>query len=70
MWLRIIGKVGNSNCVVLPRELLRGIEWKRGDYLSILVVNQNKVMLEKVDLAGLSDTVLTALSGIPNIKHE
>jgi len=70
MWLRILSKIGNSNCVVLPIQLLRGTGWKRGDYLQISVLEINKILLEKVDITKIPDELLKAVKELPTIKYE
>ncbi|MCR4323006.1 MAG: AbrB/MazE/SpoVT family DNA-binding domain-containing protein [Candidatus Azambacteria bacterium] len=65
MWVRIIGKIGNSKSVVLPAQLLRGLNWKRGDYMHISVVGPDKVMLMKFEAKDMPDRVTEFLQDLP-----
>lgn len=55
MWLRLITKIGNSKHIVLPTMALRSLGWDRGDWLQVSVVGANKILLEKLELARLTD---------------
>lgn len=61
MWIRILGRIGNSNAVVLPSALLRGLKWGRGDFVQISVLDQNKVLLTRFDANLVSDAVREAI---------
>ena len=70
MWLRIIGKIGGSNSVVLPAQLMNGIGWRRGDHVQLSILAPNKVLITKLDVENLKDAVRQALEELPTIKYE
>lgn len=70
MWIRVIGRVGNSNAVVLPVQLLKGLGWKRGDYVEISVVGPDKVMLTRFDEKTMPDKVREFLKELPTKIYE
>ena len=65
MWIRVLGRVGNSNCVVLPQQLLRGLYWERGDFVEISIVGPDKVMLTRFDEKTMPDKVREFLKELP-----
>lgn len=70
MWVRIIGRIGNSNALVLPTALLRGLNWARGDYVQISIVGPDKVMLTKFSEVDMPDKVREFLQDLPIKKYE
>lgn len=68
MWLRIIGRINQSYCVVLPIALMHSLGWARGDHVQISIAGENKVLISKLDVAKLSDAALEALKELPEIK--
>lgn len=69
MWVRRIGRVGNSEMVHFPVSALRALEWKRGDFLVIEMPNSHQLLMTKFDPAQVPDRVREALVPLPEIQH-
>lgn len=70
MWVRVIGKVGNSQMVVLPPSICRSLGWERGDYLLINVVGTNIVQMTRFVPAVMPDAVRQAMEEVPVISYD
>lgn len=49
MWVRKIGKKGNSEMIVLPTSALKALSWERGDHLILYLHNQEALIVRRFD---------------------
>lgn len=49
LYITKIIKTGSSLCVVIPVEILRGMKWERGDYISFTMFEGEIVALIKLN---------------------
>lgn len=68
MFLRILTEVGTSKGVLIPVQILRAMKWIKGDYIQVSVMATNKILLQKVDIARIPDSILELSKEIPIIK--
>jgi antitoxin component of MazEF toxin-antitoxin module len=54
MWVRVIGKTGNSVTLVLPSDALDALKWERGDFLAIKMSSKEELVISKFDPARIS----------------
>lgn len=60
MWVRKIGKNGNSSTVSLPTAVTSLLEWRRGDHLAMYLDDNNSLILTKFDPLMRPDLVQSA----------
>lgn len=68
MWLRRIVKNFSSLQVVIPAALIRETGWMRGDYLQIIMVDRNTILVKRFDSKAMADKHLKALEEL-EIKY-
>lgn len=56
--------------VVLPPPMLRALGWRRGDHLSVAVIGEGTVVLQKVPESKLTDQIIAAAKPEAIITHE
>ena len=49
VWVRILGKQGNSEGIVLPSDALRALRWERGDRLLVRVYDEHEIRITKFE---------------------
>lgn len=68
MWLRIITVMGDSLCIVIPSQIVKILQWKRSEHIQFQVINNNQVLLTRVQLSHVSDKMLETTKEMPTIK--
>lgn len=56
--------------LILPAAMLRTFGWSRGDHLSIAVIGEGTVVLQKVPESKLTDQIIAAAKPEAIIIHE
>jgi len=69
MWVRILGRKGDSDHVVLPRQALRSLGWERGDFLRLEMKSTNELLITRFNPATVPDRATTALESLPQIQY-
>ncbi len=49
MWVRKIGKTGNSKIVTIPPVILKSLGWERGDYVVVQLNASDSILLTRFD---------------------
>ena len=70
MWIRKISRAGQTNMLILPPPMLRALGWFRGDHLSLAVVGEGTVVIQKVPESKLTDQIIAAAKPEAIITHE
>ncbi|MCI0557318.1 MAG: hypothetical protein MN733_02405 [Nitrososphaera sp.] len=69
-FVRKIMRVGDSDVLVLPPQLMRGLLWERGDYILIHLSKESHVVLTKFELPELTDEIILMAERLPQIKYD
>lgn len=51
MWVRVIGKTGDSLTIVLPSDAIDVLKWERGEYLEIRMIVKGELVIRKFNPA-------------------
>ncbi len=70
MWVRKIGKSGNSKGVTLPPAVLQELGWERGDYVVVYLNANDSVLLTRFDPLRRPDLLLAGRESEEGEKEE
>ena len=69
MWIRMLGKKGDSLAVILPSAAREAMGWEQGDYLYLRMASRDELLVTRFNPANLTDALRKSIEAEPIIDY-
>ena len=69
MWVRMLGKKGDSLAVIVPARALTALGWEQGDYLYLRMVSNDELIVKRFNPAHVPDALKESIDPLPTIEY-